>query len=567
MRTYSTAFHRITLFAVACTAFAVAASGQVRTVGVFQHDADGFGGYTLLAPLLHPSTYLINQYGEVVNQWTHDQQLGVGIRLLENGNLLRSSATPESWVVQGGQGGRLEEIEWDGTVVWQYDYVTDKIMLHHDIVPMPNGNVLTTAWERMDATELEAVGYDITLLTDDTHLFSERIIEFKPIPPDGADIVWEWSAFDHLVQDHDPAKPNYGEIKDYPARIDVNTGTGGSWLHFNGLDYNPRLNLIMVSAGYFNEVWVINRKTTTAEAAGTKGDLLYRFGNPQMYGVGDDSDQLFSFNHNPHWITTGLPGEGNILVFNNGRSIPPPHNSSVHEFALPYYTDYDGNIYFNIGTDGAYEPPVPVWDYDNPSNFYSSVTSGMQRLPNGHTAILEGMTGRMFEIDEDKNKVWEYVNPVVRAGPLARDEPVPTFIPNDPNPHPIMQNALFRSYRYAADYPGLADKDLTPGGVIELPPTAIEANSGLPSDVVLHPNYPNPFNPTTQLSFTLDAPRHVRLTVLDVWGRTLAEPVHELRPAGLHEVSFEASHLSSGVYFYRLETDVGSQVRRMLLIK
>ena len=559
--------NQVATFLLVCLICTAPAAGQVRTVGIFQHDDGGFGGYTLVAPLTYPSTYLINEYGEMVNRWDHDFLVGTTVHLLKNGNLLRASAAPDSWVAQGGQGGRLEEIAWDGTVLWQYELVSPKIMLHHDVVAMPNGNVLATAWERMNVAELAAVGFDTTALTADTVLWSERIVELKPLPPDSAEIVWEWHAFDHLVQNHDPAKPNYGEIKDYPWRINVNTGIGGSWLHFNGMDYNADLNLIMVSAGYFSEVWVINRRSTTEEARGAKGDLLYRFGNPQMYAAGDSADRRFYFNHSPHWLGNGLPGEGNVMVFDNGRMRPPPAYSTVQELALPYNVDYDGNVFFNLGMDGAYEPPIEVWHYSDPGNLFSLVTSGMQRLPNGNTVILEGMTGRILEIDSNENKVWEYVNPVIRGGPLARDEPIPTFVPNDPNPTPILQNLLFRVYRYARDYPGLRGKDLSPKGVIELPPTATESTTSIPDGIALHQNYPNPFNPTTTLSFTLDSAGLVRLAVYDLLGRELSVLVDGYREAGRHEMYFDATGLASGVYLYRLDTDGASRQQRMLLVR
>jgi len=540
-------------------------AGQVRTVGLFQHNEDSFNGYTLLAPIIHPSTYLINEYGEVVNQWAHDFRAGTTVLLLENGNLLRASATPDSWVAQGGQGGRLEEIAWDGTILWYFDYVTPQYTLHHDIVPMPNGNILATAWEHVNAEKLDSVGFDLSALTADTVLWSERIVEFKPLPPDSAEIVWEWSAFDHLAQDHDPAKPNYYEaIKDAPWRINVNTGTGGSWLHFNGMDYNKDLDVIMVSASFFSEVWLINHNTTTQEARGPKGDLIYRFGNPQMYGAGDATDQTLFFNHSPHWIPLGLRGDGHVLVFDNGRFRPAPQYSTVQELALPTNIDYDGNVFFDIGSDGAYVPPIEIWQYSDPGNLFSSVTSGMQRLPNGNTMILEGMTGRIFEIDENEDKVWEYVSPVVRTGPLPRDQSVPTFIPNDPDPNPILQNTLFRAYHYTADYPGLQGKDLSAKGPIELPPTSIEQPVEIPGGVSLHPNYPNPFTVTTQINFTLEQPGPVHVTIHDLLGRELAIIVDEHRTAGHHAVSFDAANLASGVYFCRLKA--GGTTRQQTLI-
>ena len=554
----------VVLFSVLSSSLAF---GQTRTVGIFANDDDSFGGFTLMSPLFHPVTYLVNEYGDMAHKWTHDFNLGANVHLLENGNLLRASGAPDSWVVQAGQGGRLEEIEWDGTVVWQFDFVDSVVTMHHDIVPMPDGNVLTTVWEQIHKDSLDAVGYDLTELTADTTLWSEKIIEFKPIYPDSAEIVWEWSAFDHLVQDHDPAKSNYGVISDYPWKIDVNTGHGGSWLHFNALDYNEDLNIIMVSAGYFSEVWVINRNSTTEEARGQKGDLIYRFGNPQMYGVGNDDDRFLHFSHSAHWIPAGLEGDGHVLVFDNGRFLPPPQFSTILELALPHNVDYDGNVFFDIGADGAYVPPFDIWSYSDPANLYSQIASGMQRLPNGHTMILEGMNGRIIEIDKNENIVWEYVNPVIRSGPLPRDAPIPTFIPNDPNPFPILQNSLFRTYTFARDYPGLQGKDLSGKGPIELAPTAVEDLTDAQKGITLYPNYPNPFNTSTQISFSLDKPGPVHVAVYDILGREVRVLADEFRGTGLHTVSFEAENLASGLYFYRLRADNTTYQQTLLLTR
>jgi uncharacterized lipoprotein YddW (UPF0748 family) len=83
----------------------------------------------------------------------------------------------------------------------------------------------------------------------------------------------------------------------------------------------------------------------------------------------------------------------------------------------------------------------------------------------------------------------------------------------------------------------------------------------------LDQNYPNPFNPVTNIRFSLDEPGLVSITVYDLLGRVVARPLHENRAAGAHSVSFEASHLSSGVYLYRLESGNRQLTRKMMLIK
>ena len=89
----------------------------------------------------------------------------------------------------------------------------------------------------------------------------------------------------------------------------------------------------------------------------------------------------------------------------------------------------------------------------------------------------------------------------------------------------------------------------------------------LPAQVQLHQNYPNPFNPLTVIGFTLPADSEVRLEVYNILGERVAVLADERRTAGTHQVSFNASRLSSGVYLYRLTTGDRVQTRKMMLIK
>lgn len=98
-------------------------------------------------------------------------------------------------------------------------------------------------------------------------------------------------------------------------------------------------------------------------------------------------------------------------------------------------------------------------------------------------------------------------------------------------------------------------------------PVSNEQPRETPSSITLHQNYPNPFNPTTIISFELDKPSKVTLTVFDALGRTLSILINEQRSTGIHKISYDASNLSSGIYFYRLEAGEFSQTKRLTLIK
>jgi len=92
-------------------------------------------------------------------------------------------------------------------------------------------------------------------------------------------------------------------------------------------------------------------------------------------------------------------------------------------------------------------------------------------------------------------------------------------------------------------------------------------HADLPSSVELHQNYPNPFNPVTVIGYRLSVRSEVRLEVFDITGRRVAFLVNERQSAGQHQVSFNASTLSSGVYLYRLTTGELIRTRKMILIK
>lgn len=558
----------IVLFLTALVFGSVYSANAQQTIGLFKNEAGAFGGYTLIAPALHPTSYLIDMDGQMVHTWVHASPFGASTRLLPDGTLLRTSGAPHAWDVGGFSAGRVEIINWDGSPVWQYDYVSEDYMLHHDVQIMPNGNVLGVVWDLRDQDELARAGYNLTNLTGD-NVWSERIVEFRPIPPDSAEIVWQWDVWDHLVQDVDPLGPNYGNVRDEFFRVDIHTATGGDWLHFNSVDYNHELDLIVVSASYLNELWVIDHSTTIEEAQGRTGgrlglggDLVYRWGNPQMYRYGSDSTQTLRFVHSTLWIPDDLPGGGNLTVFDNGVGTDPLQ-STVLELKLPYYEDlYDGRPYFHIAADNVFGDPEIVWSYTDPGNFYSDIMSGQQRLANGNTLIAEGMTGRLFEVETATGRiVWEYVNPVVMAGPLAQGATIPGFGP----PGSLrLQNTVFRAWRYAPDYAGLIGRDLTPKGFIELSPTAVEEELIPAGPAFLHQNFPNPFTASTRITIELEKAAHVRLTVYNTLGQEIAVLADGVLEAGARMLDFAGEHLPRGVYYYRLDAGGHYMTRPML---
>lgn len=213
-------------------------------------------------------------------------------------------------------------------------------------------------------------------------------------------------------------------------------------MHTNGIAYNADLDQIVLSCHSFNELIVIDHSTTTEEAAGHTGgrsgmggDILYRWGNPANYRAGAKDDQTFFLQHDARWIQPDMPGEGNIMIYNNGNRRPAGNYSSIDVIVPPLKKDGA----YRIKEVSAFGPQELDWAYvaDNPTDFYSSFISGADRLPNGNTLICSGSEGIFLEVTAKGKTVWEYRNPfeVTPRGPEG--------------PH-----SVFRVTRYAPDYSG-----------------------------------------------------------------------------------------------------------------
>ena len=365
-------------------------------------------GHRILGELDSDSVEMVDS-DELVDQTWSTGFDGFATYLDQNGALLRVTVTEFS-LLPGAAGG-LQRLALDGTVLWDFRYDQAGNLSHHDIAELPNGNVLIVAWEEKTEAEAIAAGRDPSLLNGTFR--PDHIVEVRQTGPTSGEIVWEWHVWDHLIQDFDPTKDNFGVVADHPELIDINypddTPFLGDWNHFNGIDYDPVYDRILISADEQSEIWVIDHSTTTEEAAGHTGgrwgkggDILYRWGNPQAYRAGDEGDRVFNTQHGPRVIPTGHPGEGNYMVFLNNTP-GQVGRSSVYELVPPL--DPDGA--FILDPSGVYGPAGPVWTYSEPG-FFSSILSSAERLPDGNTLIASGNEARVFEIDSVGNTVWEY---------------------------------------------------------------------------------------------------------------------------------------------------------------
>ena len=398
-------------------------------------------GYVLVEPTSLKESYLVGTDKEIVASYSGDYYAKY-TQLLPNGHRLYSSNGQAIGISQGGMTGCIEEYDVNGDLVWRLNLNNADLMSHHAVRKLDNGNVLALVWQMASTDDAISQGRDPEYVSEDGEFWFEGIVEVNPFT---LEIVWEWSIRHHLIQEFDIGKSNYGVVADHPELMDINhfltnddgDPLGPDWTHANALDHNPELDQIIVSIRSMNEIVVIDHSTTPRESAGHSGgrygmggDFLYRWGNPEAYGRGTTDDRKLFLQHDVQWIRPGLPGAGNLLIFNNGEPDVMPYSTIVE---ISPAMNPDGSYVLEEGK--AYGPEELAWEY-NPEpkdQFFSWFISGVQRLPNGNTFINAGAIGQQREVTPSGDIVWEY-----------------TFRNEVDAPQ-----QMFRADKYPVDYPGL----------------------------------------------------------------------------------------------------------------
>jgi hypothetical protein len=429
-----------------------------QTVGLIEKNSGSLDdGYVLFAPILSTTTYLIDKCGKQVKTWPSTYRPGQSVYILPDGTLLRSGKINNTTFTQGGNGGIIQKIDWNGNVTWSYTISSTSECQHHDIKPLPNGNILAIVWESKTNTEAIAQGRNPSLTT--ATVWSEKIIEIQPVGTNGGNIVWEWYLWDHMVQDFDNTKPNFTTINTNPQLLNINykaSATEVDWIHLNSVDYNETLDQIILSSHSFSEVWIIDHSTTSAQAAshlggnsGKGGDILYRWGNPAAYNMGTNATRKFWGQHDAIWINNGFPFANQVMVFNNGNGRIGGNYSTVEIINPPVSG-------FNYTATLPYLPTTTSWIYNdgNTNSYYAQNISGSQQLSNGNVLLCNGPSGTFTEVNTTGSIVWKYVNPVSQSG-IINQGSTPT------------QNLVFRCGFYPSNYSGFAGQVLTPGSTIE----------------------------------------------------------------------------------------------------
>lgn len=378
-----------------------------------------WNGYTIFSTTEKQGAVLIDMNGNIVKHWKEILGSPIPNRILPGGYLMGSTDRRE-----GHQEFiNLVQVDWDGKIVWKFNK-TELVKengkearwmarQHHD-------------WQR----EGNPVGYYVpgmdplvdkgkTLILAHKNVKKPNITD-KLLEDDyiievtwEGEIVWEWLCSDHFDElgFSEEAKNTLYRFPSWREKRG-----SGDWMHINCASYLGPNKWYDEGDERFhpdNIIWDSRRSNIIAIIDKKTDKIVWKVGpdytaSPALRKLG----QMIG-PHHAHMIPKGLPGEGNILIFDNGGlgGYGAPNPSSPTGFCNAR-RDHSRVVEFNPVT------LEKVWEYKHGSDshenfkFYSSYISSAQRLPNGHTLVTEGADGRIFEVTNEFTIVWEYISPV-----------------------------------------------------------------------------------------------------------------------------------------------------------
>ncbi|WP_353980264.1 aryl-sulfate sulfotransferase [Salinicola endophyticus] len=379
------------LMASATTVLALPSSFPTGTT--YYDPERAYNGFVLF-PGGDRQTHLIDMNGNEVHRWDYESFPPVPLSAAqaggEKGHLLVQLARVDKLPEHASPGNGLTnatvaEVNWDGDVEWQWGSQQHPVYQHHDMRRLPNGNNLV-----MTAGMRELNGFDYPVIDN----------AVEEVDPSGR-VVWSWKAGDHL-DEMGFSDVGLRALKDSedPDFLHLNTAVplGPNRWHDAG-DERFAPDNILVNSRNANVMFIVDRQS---------GEIVWRIG-PDLPALklngklGRPVDQTVGA-HDVHIIPEGLPGAGNLLIFDNqgNAGFPPSKQGFFSSSRVIEVNPSSGKI---------------VWQYTgsmsgiSPYTFYSSFISSARRLPNGNTLIDEGQDGRLFQVTPSGEIVWEYVSP------------------------------------------------------------------------------------------------------------------------------------------------------------
>ncbi len=405
---------------IVATVFGFSAAGAAPSVyptGTTIYDPDrAWSGFTVLTLLSTQAVVVIDMNGRIVKRWEDfNNSAGGPARVLPDGSVIaaRGARPPHQESLE------LVRRDFDGNTVWG---LSDNVQIrladgtlvhslrqHHDWqrADLPAGYYSPEAAPGAEATEYLVLTHMSRMDPNvaDPLLEDDRIIEVNEF----GEVLWEWVAGDHIDEFRFDAAARE-TIRNAPG---FNRASGSlDWFHVNSATYVGPNRWYDEGDERFDprNVIISSRQSSIVAIVSRDGSIAWQLGpdfgrSETLRAIGQVIGQ-----HHVHMIPRGLPGAGNVLIFDNGGSSGYGAPTAIAPNGLGIYARATSRI---LEID-----PVSlelVWSYQAP-NFFSTNISSAQRLPNGNTLITEGAPGRVFEVTADRTIVWEYMSPFF-AGP------------------------------------------------------------------------------------------------------------------------------------------------------
>jgi len=313
----------------------------------FYSPSETHPGFTLFAPACGKDVMLINMVGKTIHKWQMPYCPGSLAELLDNGNLLYAGRV-ENGPLADFEGAGGKIIEVDKAGKTVWEY--DEPYQHHAFRRLENGNTLILKWVKVPGDIAAKVKGGIAGSEMDGTMWGDAVQE---ITPDGQ-VAWQWLAHEHLDPEADSICPVCSRKE---------------WTHMTSIDVLENGNILLCCMRT-NSILVVNRKTSNIE---------FRWGKEEL----------------SHPNGASVLKNGNFLILDNGRHC----GGEGQGFSRP------------LELNPADQKLVWAYEEDPPHFLYSSFLGSCQRLPNDNTLILEGTTGRLMEVNQRCNMVWEYVSP------------------------------------------------------------------------------------------------------------------------------------------------------------
>jgi hypothetical protein len=392
------------------------AAPSVYPTGTTIYDPDkAWSGYTVFV-LPESGAVLIDMNGNTVRAWEQFAGLGGGpVRMLPGGHVLGPIGT----LPPHQESIAVAQYDWNDNLVWRFDRAVEvktregetvwAARQHHDWqrADYPAGYYSPEFAPSVDAGRTLILAHENVVNDDVSHVALEDDWLYEA-SWDG-EMLWEWHANEHV----DELGFSAAARETIRENVVFNEARGGAdWLHINSATLLGPNRWYDAGDTRFHpdNVMISSRQASIIAVVARDGAVVWRLGpdygeTEEMRVIGQIVGQ-----HHPHLIPKGLPGAGNLLVFDNG-------GMSGYGFTNPMAPEGRDGVRRHFSRVLEIDPVKieKVWEYSmrgqESYRFFSHYVSAAQRLPNGNTLITEGADGRLFEVTTDGNIVWEYVSP------------------------------------------------------------------------------------------------------------------------------------------------------------